>query len=340
VRNHSEKLKRIAGVELAHVIPTCIIPGMSNCLVTGAAGFIGSTLAERLLAEGHQVTGVDCFVDYYAREIKEANLAALRAHPHFRFFENNLASDDLSAIVAGAEVVFHEAGQAGVRVSWGASFEGYVTNNVLASQRLLEAVKTLPLKKLILASSSSVYGDSRDLPLRESSLPQPISPYGVTKLAAEHLVNAYHVNFGLPSIALRYFTVYGPRQRPDMGFHRFIRAIAGGAPIQLYGDGNQTREATYVGDIVQANLLAMQSDANGVVVNVGGGERASVNRIIGMLEQLIEREAVIERHERQAGDVQDTQADMSRAHELLGYAPEVALYEGLRRQVEWQTKQL
>jgi len=311
---------------------------MSNCLVTGAAGFIGSTLSERLLAEGHQVTGVDCFVDYYARDVKEANLTALRAHPNFRFYENNLAHDDLSLIVAGADVVFHEAGQAGVRVSWGASFEGYVTNNVLATQRLLEAVKTQPLKKFILASSSSVYGDSRDLPLRETSMPKPVSPYGVTKLATEHLVNAYHVNFGLPTIALRYFTVYGPRQRPDMGFNRFIRAIAGGTPIQLYGDGEQTREATYVGDIVQANLLAMQSDANGAVVNVGGGERASVNHIIGLLEKLIEREAVIKRIERQAGDVQDTAADMSHAHEVLGYTPQVALYEGLRRQVEWQLK--
>jgi nucleoside-diphosphate-sugar epimerase len=311
---------------------------MSNCLVTGAAGFIGSTLAERLLAEGHQVTGVDCFVDYYARELKEANLAPLRSHPNFHFFETNLARDDLAPVVAGADVVFHEAGQAGVRVSWGASFEGYVTNNVLATQRLLEAIKTLPLRKFILASSSSIYGDSRDLPLRETSLPKPISPYGVTKLATEHLVNAYHVNFGLATIALRYFTVYGPRQRPDMGFHRFIRAIAKGEPIQLFGDGEQTREATYVDDIVQANVLAMQSDANGAVVNVGGGERASVNHIIGMLEQLIEREAVIERRERQAGDVQDTQADMSRAHELLGYTPGVSLYEGLRRQVEWQLR--
>jgi nucleoside-diphosphate-sugar epimerase len=306
--------------------------------VTGAAGFIGSTLAERLLAEGHQVTGIDCFVDYYPRELKEANLTALRAHPHFRFFEIDLAHDELGPAVAGVEVVYHQAGQAGVRVSWGASFASYVTNNVLATQRLLEAVKALPLQKFILASSSSIYGDSRDLPLRESSLPLPVSPYGVTKLAGEHLVNAYHVNFGLPTIALRYFTVYGPRQRPDMGFHRFIRAIGSGTPVQLYGDGAQTREATYVGDIVQANMLAMQSEASGVVVNVGGGERASINRIIGLLEQLIEREAVIERRERQAGDVQDTQADMRRAHELLGYRPTVPLYEGLRRQVEWQLK--
>jgi nucleoside-diphosphate-sugar epimerase len=311
---------------------------MSNCLVTGAAGFIGSTLAERLLADGHTVTGVDCFVDYYPRELKEENLACLRTHPNFQFFDTNLAAGDLAPVVAGAEHVFHLAGQAGVRASWGSSFEGYVVNNVLATQRLLESVRGLPLKKFILASSSSIYGDSQDLPLRETSLPKPISPYGVSKLAAEHLVNSYHVNFGLPSVSLRYFTVYGPRQRPDMGFHRFVRAIAQGEPIQLYGDGEQTREATYVGDIVEANVLAMRASTNGTVVNVGGGERASVNRIIGLLEGLIEREALIEHCERQAGDVQDTEADMHSARELLGYAPSVRLYDGLRRQVEWQLR--
>ena len=248
---------------------------MSLCLITGVAGFIGSTLAERLLSDGHQVRGVDCFTGYYPRPVKEGNLAGLLSHPRFSFSSTDLASGDLGGIVQDVEYVFHQAGQPGVLPSWGRLFDQYVTNNIVATQRLLEALKDRPIKRFMFASSSTIYGDSQELPVRETSLPRPIVPYGVTKLAAEHLVNLYHYNFGLPAVMLRYFSVYGPRQRPDMAFHKFIGAIARGETIQLYGDGEQTRDATYVGDIVQANVLAMRAGAaaDGGVFNIGGGEQ-------------------------------------------------------------------
>ena len=227
-----------------------------KALVTGVAGFIGSTLATALTDRGADVVGADCFTDYYARSIKEQNLAVLRTRPAFRLVEAALQTVDLDDLLDGVTHVFHLAAQAGVRGSWGDQFRTYTTNNVDATQRLLEAVKDRPIERLVYASSSSVYGDVAAIPMREDAYLQPVSPYGVTKLAAEHLCHLYYLNYGVPTVSLRYFTVYGPRQRPDMGFHRFIRADLTGAPISLFGDGEQTRDFTFVADIVAATMAA------------------------------------------------------------------------------------
>jgi UDP-glucose 4-epimerase len=305
-----------------------------KALVTGAAGFIGSHLSERLLAGGWQVTGVDCFTDYYARSVKERNLAVAQEHPHFDFVETDLATADLGPLVADRDVIFHQAGQAGVRASWGADFEIYTQNNVLATQRLLEAIKDSGLHRFVYASSSSIYGDTRALPVREDTLPHPVSPYGVTKLAAEHLCHLYNTNFGVPTVSLRYFTVYGPRQRPDMAFHKFIRAMLHDEPFPLYGDGEQTRDFTFISDAVEANLLAVDGPP-GRVFNVGGGSRVTVNQVIAMLQGLVGRPARLERQDKQAGDVRHTWADTSAARESLGFVPQVKLRDGLAAEVAW-----
>jgi nucleoside-diphosphate-sugar epimerase len=305
-------------------------------LVTGAAGFIGSHLCERLLAEGHRVIGLDAFTDYYPRAIKQGNLAPCVAHPEFRFLELDLARADLTPIVAEADFIFHQAGQPGVRPSWGEEFEVYVSGNIRSTQRLLEAVKgSTRLRRLVFASSSSVYGETADLPLREDSVPRPYSPYGVTKLAAEHLCMLYHANHGIPSLALRYFTVYGPRQRPDMGFHKFIEAALRNLPIVVFGDGEQTRDFTYVADAVEANWLAIQSAAVGQVFNIGGGSRSSVNQILAALEGILGRSIRREHRPPPPGDVRHTWADTTRARKALGFHPRTSLQDGLRRQVEW-----
>ena len=305
-------------------------------LVTGAAGFVGSHLCERLLGLGHRVVGVDAFTDYYPRPLKEANLGALRGQPGFRFLEADLARADLAALVREADFILHQAGQPGVRPSWGADFGQYLIQNVLATQRLLEAARgSHRLQRLVFASSSSVYGQARDLPLREESLPQPYSPYGVSKLAAEHLCLLYHQNFGVPAVALRYFTVYGPRQRPDMAVHRFIRAALEDRPIALYGDGEQTRDFTYVADTIEANVLALTAPVAGRVFNIGGGSRVSVNEILRTLEAVMGRRVRRESHPEQPGDVRHTWADTTRARELLGFAPRVSLRSGLERQLAW-----
>lgn len=310
---------------------------MSQALVTGVAGFIGSNLAERLLADGWQVTGVDCFTNYYARSVKERNLAALKDHPRFAFVEADLAtagSAGLAPLVKGADVVFHEAGQAGVRASWGASFEVYTHDNILATQALLEAVKGGDLHRFVYASSSSIYGDVETLPIREDTLPHPVSPYGVTKLAAEHLCNLYRANWGVPAVSLRYFTVYGPRQRPDMAFHKFIRAMLRDEPLSLYGGGEQTRDFTFVGDVVEANVRAVDAPPGGVY-NISGGSRVTVNQVIATLEDLIGRPARLDRQGWQAGDQHHTWADASAARQALGFAPKVALRDGLAAEVAW-----
>jgi nucleoside-diphosphate-sugar epimerase len=305
-----------------------------SALVTGAAGFIGSHLSERLLSEGWRVTGVDCFTDYYARSIKERNLTVLDHQPGFAFLEADLVTANLDSLVAGVDVIFHQAGQAGVRASWGADFEIYTQNNVLATQRLLEAVKGTRLHRFVYASSSSIYGDAKALPVREDTLPQPISPYGVTKLAAEHLCHLYQVNFGVPAVSLRYFTVYGPRQRPDMAFHKFIRAILHDQPIPLYGDGEQTRDFTFISDAVEANLLAVAAPP-GSVFNVGGGSRVTVNEVIATLEQLLGKSAKVQHQAKQAGDVRHTWADTRAAREIMGFAPQVNLRDGLAAEALW-----
>jgi len=308
-----------------------------KALVTGAAGFIGSHLAERLLASGWQVRGIDSFTDYYARQFKDQNLAVFSSHPHFSFLETNLVTGDLNPLVRDVDVIFHQAGQAGVRASWGHDFEIYAQNNILATQRLLEAVKEIRLHRFVYASSSSVYGDVKVLPVTEDTLPRPISPYGVTKLAAEHLCYLYHVNYGIPTISLRYFTVYGPRQRPDMAFYKLIGAIARGEAFPLYGDGQQTRDFTYVSDAVAANLLAADGPV-GRVFNIGGGSRVKLNEVIAVIEELGGRPARIERQSQQAGDVRHTWADTRAARNLLGFEPQVSLYDGLDEEVSWLHK--
>lgn len=305
-------------------------------LVTGAAGFIGSHLCERLLREGHGVVGLDAFCDYYPRRLKEKNLAPCLVHPQFRFLELDLIRADLAPIVREADQIFHQAGQPGVRPSWGKDFDVYVDCNIRATQRLLEAAKgSSRLRRFVFASSSSVYGDTRDLPVREASLPQPFSPYGVTKLAAEHLCGLYHANHGVPTVALRYFTVYGPRQRPDMGFNKFIQAALQDRPIVVYGDGEQTRDFTYVADVVEANWLALQGAAAGKIFNIGGGSSCSLNQVLGTLEEILGRPIRREHRPAQPGDVRHTWADTSRARDHLGFAPRVSLREGLASEVAW-----
>ena len=305
-------------------------------LVTGCAGFIGSNLVDRLLSEGHDVVGVDCFTDYYARSLKESNLKSALSHENFTFVDGDII--DHCNLLGGAHWVFHQAAQAGVRASWGDSFKIYTDNNILATQRLLEACRDAGIKKFVYASSSSIYGDVSTLPMKEDMSPRPISPYGVSKLAGEHLCYLYWKNFSVPVVSLRYFTVYGPRQRPDMAFHRFVRAVMDGGEISIYGDGNQTRDFTYVSDIVSANILAAESDAKGEVYNIGGGSRISVNQVIKVIETLTGKKADVQYAGEQKGDVRDTYADISKAQADLGYAPEVGIEEGLRRFIELISK--
>ena len=304
-------------------------------LVTGVAGFIGSHLAERLVKQGHKVIGVDCFTDYYSRKIKESNLSELQTSDSFVFHEIDLLKTDLVALLKDVDIVFHEAAQAGVRTSWGASFGIYTENNVRATQCLLEAARDLRLKKFVFASSSSVYGDAESYPTAEDMKPIPISPYGVTKLAAENLCYLYYKNYGIPAISLRYFTVYGPRQRPDMAFHKFIGAILGDKDIVIFGDGEQTRDFTYIDDIIDANISAMDSQAIGEVINVGGGSRISVNETICIIERIVGKKAVTKNIEKQKGDVIHTGADISKARRLLSYEPKFDLEKGIANEVDW-----
>jgi nucleoside-diphosphate-sugar epimerase len=307
----------------------------SRVLVTGAAGFIGSHLSERLVADGVRVRGVDAFTDYYPRERKEANLAGLADEAGFDLVEADLASADLAPLLAGCDAVVHLAAQPGVRASWGDTFARYVHDNITATQRLLEAVSARPVP-FAHASSSSVYGDAERLPtVEDDTVPLPVSPYGVTKLAAEGLGRLYARERGVPAVALRYFTVYGPRQRPDMAFTRFARAVVLGEPITVFGDGEQSRDFTYVSDAVEATYRAVTHGRGGAVYNVGGGERASVNQVIAMLEELSGGPIEVVRKERQAGDARHTGADTSRAEADLGWRPTVGLREGLARQLEW-----
>ncbi len=306
-----------------------------KALVTGAAGFIGSTLCEALVGHGDEVTGIDAFSDYYDPAIKRRNLESLLAGPRFALIEADLLTLELGPLLRDADLVFHLAAQAGVRASWGESFSIYTNANVLATQRLLEAARGSGIKRLVYASSSSVYGEVSAPPAREDMRPHPISPYGVTKLAGEHLCLLYHHSFGVPAVALRYFTVYGPRQRPDMAFHRFIRAVLTGQELTVFGDGEQKRDATYVNDVVQATLAAGEADCAGRVFNVGGGSQISVNQAIGWIGEFAGAPARVRHIEPQHGDVRDTQADITAAREALGYAPYFSPLEGLRRECEW-----
>jgi len=311
-----------------------------RCLVTGVAGFIGSHLAQRLIAEGHDVLGIDCFTDYYPRSIKQQNLNELKDNPRFQFYEKDLLEMDIKGLLSGVDWVFHQAAQAGVRASWGKYFEHYTRNNIQATQVLLEACKETEIKKFIYASSSSIYGDSHDLPLTEESRPKPISPYGVTKLACEYLCLLYWKNFRIPIINLRYFTVYGPRQRPDMAFNLFIRAIHKDEEIIIYGDGKQTRDFTFISDIIDANLLAAQSTVSGETINIGGGSQASILDVISHLREIIRRTIRIKELDAQKGDVRHTLADITKARDLIGYHPHISLINGLKEEYTWLNRNL
>jgi nucleoside-diphosphate-sugar epimerase len=306
-----------------------------HALVTGAAGFIGSTLVERLLDSGARVTGIDCFTDYYPRAVKERNLETARAHGGFAFVEAALQQTALGPLLDGVTHVFHLAAQAGVRRSWGREFQVYTANNIEATQALLEACVGRPIERLVYASSSSVYGDSAPVPMREDALPQPVSPYGVTKLAAEQLCYLYSVNHGVPATSVRYFTVYGPRQRPDMGFHRFFSAVLRDRPITVYGDGEQTRDFTFVADAVSATIAAAERGVPGRVYNIGGGSRVSLNHVLDIIGRVTGRRLDIERGPAQKGDMRDTWAETSLARQDLGFSPSVSLADGLAAEYRW-----
>jgi nucleoside-diphosphate-sugar epimerase len=308
-----------------------------HVVVTGAAGFIGSHLAEALVERGHEVVGIDCFTPAYPPAEKRRNLGQLRSHPAFRLVEGDLVTLALDAWLDGAAVVFHQAAQPGVRSSWGRDFAIYVHHNILATQCLLEACARTGVPRLVAASSSSVYGDAPVYPTTEESLTRPVSPYGVTKLASEHLCLAY-ARPGVADVSvatLRYFTVYGPRQRPDMAFRRFLHAAYAGEPIVVYGDGEQTRDFTHVEDAVRANLLAMSAPIQAEAVNVGGGRRVTLNEVLDLIGWCTGRRLRIERGPAQAGDARHTGADGTRAEALLGYRPEIPLEGGLADQAAW-----
>jgi nucleoside-diphosphate-sugar epimerase len=310
-----------------------------RALVTGAAGFVGSTLARRLLADGHDVVGVDSVNDYYDRQLKRANLGRL-ASPGFQFVEADLNAVDLRTLLAGTEVVFHLAGQPGVRSSWGSEFDRYVTDNVRATQRLLEAALQVDrLRRFVFASSSSVYGDAERYPTEETDRPQPLSPYGVTKLAAEHLCTLYARNHGVPTVSLRFFTVYGPRQRPDMAFTRFCRAVGDGREIEVYGSGEQVRDFTFVDDVVEANLQVGTADIGAVpagsVFNVAGGSSTTVNEVLELLGEISGRAVRVVRGPSVLGDVLRTGGSTEAISKATGWTPRVGLREGLEEQYRW-----
>jgi UDP-glucuronate 4-epimerase len=308
-----------------------------DALVTGVAGFVGSHLAETLIKEGHRVLGIDCFTPYYEFSLKRANLAQLESRQELTLVEADLRTATLEPLLDGVDVVFHLAAQPGVRLSWSSGFTRYTEHNVIATQRLLEAAKGARLQRIVYASSSSVYGNAPAYPTTEDDLPRPHSPYGVTKLAAEHLCGLYAANYGIPTVALRYFTAYGPRQRPDMAFTRFIHAALNGRPLPVYGTGEQIRDFTFVGDVVDATITAATADVEpGSVFNIAGGSSVSVNEVLELLEELIECELDIERLPEQPGDMAVTGGSTERARELLGWKPQVDLPEGLAAQIAAQ----
>ena len=314
------------------------MPQPGKVVVTGAAGFIGSHLCERLLGDGDEVVGIDSFSDYYDRERKERNLQQAAAHKNFTLEEVDIADGDLRNILRDAAVVYHLAGQPGVRPSWGQHFDRYVHDNILATQKLLEALGDIQLERFVFASSSSVYGSAEMFPTKESALPRPISPYGMTKLAAEHLAFVYMRNFGLPVTSLRYFTVYGPRQRPDMAFDRFMAALAGDRAIEILGDGEQTRDFTYISDAIDATVKAVSADVVGQVMNLGGGSRVTVNRVIDTLEDITGIKAQRTYMPAAPGDPRHEGASINQARERLAWEPRVSLREGLTRQWAWLQK--
>lgn len=309
-----------------------------NCFVTGAAGFIGSHLCRRLLKEGYTVVGVDSFTDYYPRWIKEQNVKSLKKEKNFQFMEEDLNELDLKNTLGKIDCVFHLAAQAGVRMSWGENFSAYSKNNIEATQKLLEASRDSRLTKFIYASSSSVYGRCPDLPMKETSPLFPFSPYGVTKLAAEHLCYLYHTNYGTPTVSLRFFTVYGPGQRPDMAFHKFFKCISEDKNISIYGDGNQTRDFTYIDDIIEANHASIEKGKAGEIYNIGGGNRNKLNDIIPLLEEICRKKTKLSYQEEHKGDVLHTYASIEKARAGIDYSPQTRLQDGLKEEWTWIQK--
>jgi nucleoside-diphosphate-sugar epimerase len=310
---------------------------MAKIIVTGVAGFIGSHLTETLLQQGQEVIGIDEFNDYYDPTLKRKNVAQLDGSPNFKLIEGDIQFLDWHKLLKDVDVVYHQAAQAGVRASWGNGFRGYTERNINATQVLLEAAKDAKdLKRLVFASSSSIYGDAETLPTHEGICPQPVSPYGITKLAGEFLCELYHKNFGVPSVSLRYFTVYGPRQRPDMAFNKFFKSILQDEAIPIYGDGQQTREFTFVSDIIAANLAAAIAPAAvGEIFNIGGGSRVVLAEVLDTIEQIVDKPIKRKYIEKAMGDARHTAADISKAQKHLGYQPQVSLREGLIQEWEW-----
>lgn len=305
-------------------------------LVTGVAGFIGSHLAEKLVKEGHDVVGIDVFAPYYSKELKKDNIKKLLKNKKFTFIQEDILKTDLKKLLKNIDLVFHLAAQAGVRASWGKYFKVYIDNNIYATQLLLETAKECrKLKKIIFASSSSIYGDTKDLPIREDTLPVPVSPYGVTKLAAEKLCSLYWKNYKVPAVSLRFFSVYGPRQRPDMAFNIFTRNIIQGKTINVFNEGNQTRDFTFVSDIVNGIVLSLKEGVEGGVFNLGGGNRVSLMKVIKIIESILKIKAKIKMDAAQKGDVKDTWADISKAKRILKYNPQVNIEEGLKAEIDW-----
>jgi len=304
-------------------------------LVTGAAGFIGSHLCRKLLELGYDVIGLDSFTDFYPRWMKDKNISPLQSHPRFRLIDEDINTVRLDPLIKEADIIFHLAAQAGVRTSWGNNFSVYTDNNIIATQNLLEAVKNQRIEKFVYASSSSVYGMTPYLPMTESASLHPYSPYGVSKLAGENLCQLYHMNYRIPVVCLRFFTVFGPGQRPDMAFHRFLKAMWEDKPLPLFGDGLQTRDFTYIDDIIKANLLALDRGKDGEVYNIGGGNRKKLKDLFPLLERITGKKIQLQNRGEQKGDVSHTYADISKAKKDLDYSPAVPLEEGLQRQWEW-----
>ena len=310
---------------------------MTQVVITGVAGFIGSTLAEKLLHDGHNVRGIDSFTNYYPPRMKEKNIENCLKHTNFSLIRQDLESSlDLSTIFKNAEYIFHLAAQPGVRASWGKEFVIYVKNNISVTQKILESLKNnTTLKKFVLASSSSVYGNQPSIMNEETSLTRPVSPYGVTKLAAENLANLYFKNYKIPTVSLRYFTVYGPKQRPDMAFTRFFNSIIKDKKLSIFGNGEQTRDFTYVDDIVKATINAATSDSVGEIFNVGGGSVFSLSQIIEFMKEITEKEFEIDFSAEQKGDVKHTSADISKAEKLINYKSNTDIKYGLTQQYEY-----
>lgn len=328
--------RSVTARRLSLLVARARVPQM-KCIVTGAAGFIGSHLCEELLLRGHKVTGLDAFIPYYPQVVKHRNLLELLRHPNLRFYRVDLRTDPIDDLLSGAEVVFHLAAIPGLLQSW-TDMEGYWTCNVLATQKLLESIHrcNIKLERLVLASASAVYGR---IASGDETLPtSPISPYGITKLAAEHMCRAYAEAYQIPIVTLRYFSVYGPRQRPDMGCYRFIQAMIENKTFTVYGDGEQVRSNTYVADCVQATIAAVQAPV-GELYNVGGNETASVWDILHKLEAMSGRKGKVRQKPARPGDQLRTCADTTKIRQHLGWAPQTSLEEGLARQWEWQSKQ-